>query len=51
MNIKKFDRFPASKELVELTLRTMDQDKDGKISKADFHKTVKKNIPQHCAQH
>ena len=34
--------FVALKELVELTLRTMDQDKDGKISKADFHTTVKK---------
>ena len=42
--------FVALKELVELTLRTMDQDKDGKISKADFHTTVK-NLPHQYAQH
>ena len=50
MNIKTFGCFPSPKELVELTLRTMDQDKDGKISKADFQTTVK-NFPHHCAQH
>ena len=34
------------KDLIEMTMKKMDQDRDGRVSFSDFHETVKKVI--HC---